>query len=49
MGAASQYFGLKGALEEMFSRPVDLIVESAIDNQYLKKSIESSAWTLYAA
>jgi len=49
LGALEQYFGLKEALEALFGRRVDLVVSSAVRNPYVKKSIETSLVTLYAA
>jgi predicted nucleotidyltransferase len=36
------YFGFREALEEPFGRPVDLVEPGAVQNPYLKASIESS-------
>lgn len=44
---ADNYFNLKFALEKIFNRPVDLLEEKAINNPYLKKSIDSSKQLLY--
>lgn len=46
---ADAYFGLLEALEELFGHPVDLVVESAIDNPYFRESIEESRTPVYAA
>lgn len=46
--ALDQYFGLKEALEALLNRPVDLVVESAVKNPYIRKSIEESRESLYA-
>ena len=46
--ALDQYFGLKEALEALLDRPVDLVVESAVKNPYIRRSIEESRETLYA-
>lgn len=46
---ADTYFGLLEALEELFSRPVDLVVASAIRNPYFRQSVEQSRIPLYAA
>ncbi len=45
---ADTYFGLLEALEALFSRPVDLVVESAIRNPYFRQSVEQSRTPLYA-
>jgi predicted nucleotidyltransferase len=51
--ALDQYFGLKEALkealEELLDRPVDLVVSSAVTNPYIRKSIEETRESLYAA
>lgn len=47
--ALDQYFGLKEALEELLDRPVDLVVSSAVTNPYIRKGIEATRQTLYAA
>jgi len=50
MGAyADSYFGLLEALEQLFNRPVDLVVASAIKNPYFRESIERTRVLLYAA
>ena len=48
-GALDSYFGLKEALEKLLGRPVDLVMSGAIDNPYLRSSIERSRETVYAA
>ena len=47
--ALDQYFGLKEALEALFGRPVDLVSASALKNPYIRKSIEETRESLYAA
>lgn len=47
-GPANQYFGFKEALEALFGRPVDLIIPSAIENPYLRQSVDESRALLYA-
>jgi len=47
--AFDAYFGLKEALEELFGRPVDLVEAGAVENPYLKASIEASRENVYAA
>lgn len=46
---ANAYFGLLEALEEMFGRPVDLVVRSAIKNPYFPRSVEATRTALYEA
>ena len=46
---ADTYFGLLEALEQLFERPVDLVVASAIKNPYFRESIERTKTLLYAA
>lgn len=46
---ADSYFGLKEALEDLFRRPVDLVVASAITNPYFLQGIAATRATLYAA
>ncbi|MFZ0304690.1 MAG: nucleotidyltransferase domain-containing protein [Terracidiphilus sp.] len=46
---ATAFFGFKDALEQLFGRPVDLVVPSAIRNPYFRRSIEQSKALLYAA
>lgn len=48
-GLADRYFGLLEALEQLFQRSVDLVVESAIKNPYFRESVERSRALLYAA
>ena len=44
-----RYFGLKEELERMFGREVDLLMEEAIRNPYLAKSVNRSRAPIYAA
>jgi len=46
---ARTYFGLLEALQQLFGRPVDLVIESAIKNPYFRQSVEQSQTLLYAA
>ena len=46
---AEAYFGLREDLEELFGRPVDLVMITAVHNPYFLKNIESSRRVLYAA
>ena len=43
------YFGLLEALGELFGRPVDLVVESAIKNPYFLQSVEQTRTPVYEA
>jgi predicted nucleotidyltransferase len=45
----TRYFDLKEGLEEIFGRPVDLVVENAVRNPYFKVGIERSRRNVYAA
>jgi predicted nucleotidyltransferase len=49
LGGLEAYFGLKEALEALFGRKVDLVSEGAVRNPYLRKSIDESRETVYAA
>lgn len=44
---ADNYFDLKSALENVFQRPVDLLEDQAINNPFLRKSIDSSKQMVY--
>lgn len=46
---ADTYFGLLEALSQLFGRPVDLVVESAIKKPYFRESVEHNKALLYAA
>jgi predicted nucleotidyltransferase len=48
-GYATSFFGFKESLEQLFARPVDLVVGSAIRNPYFRQSVEQSKALLYAA
>ena len=48
-GAFETYFGLKEALEELLGLPVDLVMEKAVRNPYLRMSIERTKEPLYGA
>jgi len=48
-GYANAFFGLLEALEELFGRPVDLVVGSAIRNPYFRESVEKTRTPIYAA
>ena len=44
---ANTYFGLLEALQELFGRPVDLVVESAIKNPYFLEAVEATRTSVY--
>ena len=46
---ANAYFGLMEALADLYQRPVDLIVCSAIRNPYFIQGIDKDRTLLYAA
>ena len=46
---ANAYFGLLEGLQDLFGRPIDLVVESTIDNPYFRESVEESRTLVYAA
>lgn len=46
---ADAYFGLLEDLQALFQRPVDLVVESAIQNPYFRQAVESTRTLIYAA
>lgn len=46
---ADAYFGLLESLEQLFDRPVDLVIESAIKNPYFRESVERTKARVYAA
>ncbi len=46
---ADRYFGLLEGLQNIFKRPVDLIVESAIKNPYFRDAVNREKALLYAA
>ena len=48
-GYADAYFGLLEALQELFGRPVDPVVPSAIRNPFFRESVERTKVLLYAA
>ncbi|MEA3369158.1 MAG: nucleotidyltransferase domain-containing protein [Candidatus Ratteibacteria bacterium] len=43
------YFALKEQLQNIFHRPIDIIIEKSIKNPYLKASIEQTRKNIYAA
>jgi len=46
---ADYYFGLLEELHRLFSRPIDLVVISAVKNPYFKQRIDEERKLLYAA
>ena len=46
---ADAYFGLLEALQDLFGRPVDLVMLSAVKNPYFLQEIERTRTMLYAA
>ena len=46
---ADAYFGLLEALEQLFDKPVDLIVGSAIKNPYFLQSVDETRTPIYEA
>ncbi len=46
---ADAYFGLQESLADLYHRPVDLVVPTAVRNPYFLRSIERSRTLLYAA
>jgi predicted nucleotidyltransferase len=46
---AEAYFGLKESLQDLFGRPVDIVMTRAIRNPYFLQGIEQSRVLLYAA
>lgn len=46
---ANAYFGLLEGLQDLFGRPIDLIVESTIDNPYFREAVEESRTSVYVA
>ena len=46
---ADAYFGLLGALEQLFSSPVDLVVAKAIKNPYFLESVNQTRTLVYEA
>ena len=46
---ADAYFGLLEDLQTLFQREVDLVVDSAVKNPFIRESIDRSRILLYAA
>ena len=45
---ADSYFNLKFALQDLFSRSIDLLENKAINNPFIRKNIDSSKSLVYA-
>jgi uncharacterized protein len=45
---ADNYFNLKFSLQDLFSRPVDLLENKAIKNPYIRQNIDQSKSLIYA-
>jgi hypothetical protein len=45
---ADSYFNLKFALQDLFSRSIDLLENKAIKNQYIRQNIDRSKSLIYA-
>ncbi|HKB04980.1 MAG TPA: nucleotidyltransferase family protein [Gemmataceae bacterium] len=45
---APDYFGLLHALEDLFGRKVDLVMDSAIRNPYFRRGVDESRTPVYA-
>lgn len=46
---ADTYFGLLEDLQKLFQRPVDLVMESSIQNPYFRQSVDATRTLVYAA
>ena len=46
---SDQYFGLSEALEALFGRKIDLVMEGALKNPYFIEGVNASRELLYAA
>jgi len=46
---AEAYFALREALEQLFSRPVDLVTAPSVRNPFFKQRLEQTRSLLYAA
>jgi predicted nucleotidyltransferase len=44
-----RFFGLAGALEKLFGRPVDLVEECAVRNPYVRAAINRAREVVYGA
>jgi predicted nucleotidyltransferase len=48
-GLFNRYFDLKEGLEQIFGRPVDVVIEESLKNPYFKLAIEQMRKNIYAA
>ena len=48
-GYAKNFFALLFSFDQLFGREVDLVIENAIRNPYLRQAIDADKVTLYAA
>jgi hypothetical protein len=48
-GLFNCYFDLKEGLEQIFGRPVDVVIEESLKNPYFKLAIEQMRKNIYAA
>ncbi len=46
---ADAYFGLLESLQQLFGRPIDLVIDSSIDNPYFRQSVEQTRTRVYEA
>jgi uncharacterized protein len=46
---AEAYFGLLEALQDLFQRPVDLVIEEAVKNPYFLRGVAGTRTLVYAA
>lgn len=46
---ADAYFGLLAALEDVFQRPIDLVMTRAIKNRFFLEAVNKTRTELYAA
>ena len=46
---SGDYFDLQRDLEQLFERSVDLVMDSAISNPYIRKSVDEDRMPLYEA
>lgn len=47
--SAPDYFGLLHALEDLFHRKIDLVMDRAIRNPYFRRGVDRSRRIIYAA
>jgi predicted nucleotidyltransferase len=46
---SDDYFGLKFQLEQLLKRPIDLLEQKALRNEYLKRNIDNSKILVYGS